>query len=535
MCAHATPDGEDHPENPERLRAIWRKLNAEGITSRCAVLKAKEAEDKYIASVHSQDHIKLMKEISTEKYDSSRSKISSTYNSIYFNKGSSECAVLAAGSVIEVAEKVAAGELSSAIALVRPPGHHAEHDKAMGFCLFNNVVVAANYLLNKRPNLGIKKILIVDWDVHHGNATQKMFYSDPRVLFFSVHRFDCGDFCPYKTEASYGFIGEDAGKGYNINVPWEHGKCGDADYLAAWDHILLPVTEAFGPDIILVSAGFDAALGDPLGGCCVTPDGYALLLTKLLGFAQGRTVMALEGGYNLMSTANSVCACAKVLLGDKFEFNTLDQQPFESTWRVIQAVRNELKTCWPVLSLQLPENVLPSEVHFPILSPACPEPEEIQAVGNRGRDTSAPVTSAIESIPLCVRTADKGEGGGMRYQTHYVMEGSGASKRRRLGGDEADLPRVQVPFPQGTCSQDAGPSSGSSSSGQAGLLPEDLFGHPAPRELLASMGSRLLFPSVRGLLAGLQACDVKEGLTALGVQVRTRYLHSGHQPLLGAS
>ncbi|EER97493.1 hypothetical protein BDA96_02G383800 [Sorghum bicolor] len=369
MRAHATPDGEEHPENPERLRAIWRKLNAEGVAPRCVALKAKEAEDKYIASVHSKSHIKLMKEISSKKYDATRNKIARKFNSIYFNKGSSESAVLAAGSVIEVAEKVAAGELSSAIALVRPPGHHAEHDEAMGFCLFNNVAVAANYLLNERPDLGIKKILIVDWDVHHGNGTQKMFYNDPRVLFFSVHRFDYGSFYPAEGDASHCFIGEEGGKGYNINVPWEHGKCGDADYIAAWDHVLLPVTKVFDPDIILVSAGFDAALGDPLGGCCITPNGYALLLTKLLGFAQGRIVMALEGGYNLRSIANSVCACAKVLLGDKFTFNAPEMQPFESTWSVIQAVRNELKTCWPVLSSKLPENVSlrirpsPSEVN----------------------------------------------------------------------------------------------------------------------------------------------------------------------------
>ncbi|BAF22119.1 histone deacetylase 5 [Oryza sativa Japonica Group] len=357
MCAHATPDGEEHPENPERLRAIWRKLSADGVASRCMIMKAKEAEDKYIASVHSQNHIKLMRSISSKEYDSRRNKIARKFNSIYFNKGSSESAFLAAGSVIEVAEKVAAGELSSAIALVRPPGHHAEHNEAMGFCLFNNVAIAADYLLNERTDLGIKKILIVDWDVHHGNGTQKMFYSDPRVLFFSVHRFDYGSFYPAEGDASYCFIGEGDGKGYNINVPWEHGKCGDADYIAAWDHVLLPVAEAFNPDIVLVSAGFDAALGDPLGGCCITPNGYALLLTKLLGFAQGRIVMALEGGYNLRSIANSVSACAKVLLGDKFRFDTPDMQPFESSWRVIQAVRDELKTFWPVLSNRLPENI----------------------------------------------------------------------------------------------------------------------------------------------------------------------------------
>ncbi|XP_047064907.1 histone deacetylase 5-like [Lolium rigidum] len=357
MCAHATPDGEDHPENPERLRAIWRKLAAEGIASRCQVLEAKEANESHIASVHTQDHIKLMRDISSKEYDSSRDDIAKGFNSIYFNEGSSESAFLAAGSVIEVSEKVAAGELNSAIALVRPPGHHAEHDAAMGFCLFNNVAVAANYLLNERPDLCIKKILIVDWDVHHGNGTQKMFYDDPRVLFFSVHRFDFGSFYPSQGDASHCFIGEGAGQGYNINVPWEHGKCGDADYVAVWDHILLPIAEAFDPDIILVSAGFDAALGDPLGGCCITPNGYALLLTKLLGFANGRVVMALEGGYNLKSIANSVCACAKVLLGDKFAFNAREKRPFESTWRVIKMVRDELKTYWPVLSSKLPKNV----------------------------------------------------------------------------------------------------------------------------------------------------------------------------------
>ncbi|XP_037476478.1 histone deacetylase 5-like [Triticum dicoccoides] len=338
MCAHATPDGEKHPENPERLRAIRRKLDAEGVASRCVDMKAKEAKEKYIASVHTPNHIKLIRDISSKEYDYRRNKTARKFNSIYFNEGSSESAFLAAGSVIEVAEKVASGELSSAIALVRPPGHHAEHNEPMGFCLFNNVAIAANYLLNERPDLGINKILIVDWDVHHGNGTQKMFYSDPRVLFFSVHRFDYGSFYPCEGDASHCLIGEGAGEGYNINVPWEHGKCSDADYVAAWDHVLLPIAEAFDPDIILLSAGFDAAMGDPLGGCCITPDGYALLLTKLLGFAKGRIVMALEGGYNLKSIANSVCACTKVLLGDNFTYNSPRMQPFESTWRVIQMV-----------------------------------------------------------------------------------------------------------------------------------------------------------------------------------------------------
>ncbi|KAM3411461.1 hypothetical protein ACQJBY_003241 [Aegilops geniculata] len=355
MLAHA-PAGKKEKETPQRLRAIWRKLAAEGVTSRCVGMRAKEAKEKYIASVHALNHIDLIRNISS-KDSSERKETAEKLDSIYFNKGSSESAFLAAGSVIEVAEKVAAGELSSAIALVRPPGHHAEHSKPMGFCLFNNVAIAANYLLNERPDLGINKILIVDWDVHHGNGTQNMFYSDPRVLFFSVHRYDYGSFYPYEADASHIFIGDETGRGYNINVPWEHAGCGDADYVAAWDHVLLPVAEAFDPDIILLSAGFDAALGDDMGKCCITPNGYALLLTKLLGFAKGRIVMALEGGYNPESIANSVCACAKVLLGDKFTLNSPEMQPFESTWRVIQMVCDELKTYWPVLSSKLPENV----------------------------------------------------------------------------------------------------------------------------------------------------------------------------------
>ncbi|KAI5007834.1 hypothetical protein ZWY2020_008882 [Hordeum vulgare] len=364
MCAHATPDGEKHPENPERLRAIRRKLDAEGIASRCVDLKAKEAKEKYIASVHTPNHIKLIRDISSKDYDYRRNKTASKFNSIYFNEGSSESAFLAAGSVIEVAEKVAAGELSSAIALVRPPGHHAEHDEPMGFCLFNNVAIAANYLLNERPDLGINKILIVDWDVHHGNGTQKMFYSDPRVLFFSVHRavplhdyrsqtflaYLITGFYPCEVDAAHCFVGEGAGEGYNINVPWEHGKCGDADYVAAWDHVLLPIAEAFDPDIILLSAGF----GEQWVILLVVA---ASLQMDMHCFEKGSIVMALEGGYNLKSIANSVCVCAKVLLGDNFTYNSPRMQPFESTWKVIQMVRNELKAYWPVLSSKLPDNV----------------------------------------------------------------------------------------------------------------------------------------------------------------------------------
>ncbi|KAJ4824081.1 Histone deacetylase 5 [Turnera subulata] len=354
MCRHHTPDGEDHPENPNRIKAIWDKLQSHNIPQRCVVLEAKEVEDKHLQAVHSARHVNLIKNISSKQFNSRRNKIARQLNSIYFNEGSSESAYLAAGSVVEVAEKVAKGELNSAAAIVRPPGHHAEHDEAMGFCLFNNVAVAASYLLDERPELGVKKILIVDWDVHHGNGTQKTFWEDPRVLFFSVHRHEFGTFYPANDDGFYTMVGEGPGAGYNINVPWENGRCGDADYLAVWDHILIPVAKEFDPDMIIVSAGFDAAIGDPLGGCRVTPYGYSVMLKKLLDFAQSKIVLALEGGYNLNSIANSFLACMQVLLEGKPVAGSSEAYPFESTWRVIQAVRKTLSAYWPSLTDELP-------------------------------------------------------------------------------------------------------------------------------------------------------------------------------------
>ncbi|KAF3976008.1 hypothetical protein CMV_000755 [Castanea mollissima] len=367
MCKHSTPDGDHHPENPNRIRAIWNKLQLARIPQRCVVLNAKEAEDRFILNVHSKKHVDLIKNISSKEFDSRRNKIAAKFNSIYFNEGSSESAYLAAGSVVDVVERVAKGELNSAFAIVRPPGHHAEHNEAMGFCLHNNVAIATSFLLNERPELGIKKILIVDWDVHHGNGTQKMFWKDSRVLFFSVHRHEFGTFYPANDDGFYTMIGEGPGAGYNINVPWENGCCGDADYLAVWDHILIPVAKEFNPDIIIISAGFDAAVGDPLGGCRVTPYGYSVMLKKLMNFSQGKIVLALEGGYNLDSIANSVLACMQVLLENMPINGSSEAYPFESTWRVIQAVRQELKVFWPTLADELPTTLISQTAQVPNL------------------------------------------------------------------------------------------------------------------------------------------------------------------------
>lgn len=358
MCEHDTPDGDHHPECPNRIRVIWTKLKDSGLVDRCVVLNPKAAEDKHLRLVHSKDHVDFIRNISSKQFDSKRDRLASGFNSIYFNRGSSEAAYLAAGSVTEAAEVVAKGNLSSAFAIVRPPGHHAEQNEPMGFCLFNNVAVATSYLLNERPDLGVQRILIVDWDVHHGNGTQKVFWNDSRVLFFSVHRHDFGCFYPATDDGSDTMIGGGAGTGYNINVPWEHGGCGDPDYFAVWDYLLIPVVKEFKPDLIMVSAGFDAAVRDPLGGCCLTPYGYSVLLSKLIEFAQGKIVLALEGGYNLQSVADSAHACVQVLLEGKPIAGSSVAYPFESTWRVIENVRQNLSKYWPVLADELPKPLL---------------------------------------------------------------------------------------------------------------------------------------------------------------------------------
>ncbi|KAG5412184.1 hypothetical protein IGI04_008503 [Brassica rapa subsp. trilocularis] len=471
MCKHDTPDGDDHPECPNRIKAIWEMLQRTGLAQRCVVLGGSKAEDKHLQLVHTKEHVNLVKSLSTKKKDSRRNKIASKLDSIYLNGGSSEAAYLAAGSVVEVAEKVAEGELDCGFAIVRPPGHHAEADEAMGFCLFNNVAVAASYLLNQRPDLGVKKILIVDWDVHHGNGTQKMFWKDPRVLVFSVHRHDGGSFYPTGDDGDYDKVGEGAGEGFNINVPWEQGRrCGDEDYIAVWDHILIPVTKEFNPDLIFLSAGFDAAIGDPRGGCFVTPYGYSVMLKKvcvvfsvliglawffspellqyvisqLMEFAQGKIVMALEGGYNLGSVAKSSLACVQVLLEEKQIQDSFEEYPYESTCRVIEAVRKRLCAYWPSLADELPwEAKTPS-------SPRCIREAKLTILSIRYKKQAESLRASLEvaleeKAALQTKVVEL-QGEKLRLQDKYAAEAKEAAEQLTQVSSELREAKIDLDF-----------------------------------------------------------------------------------------
>ena len=301
------PKQSPHPERPDRLASIASHLIATGVFHRCRRVDSREVTNDELALVHSQEHVRTVFAHCDVPEGQGRHFGSDTYT----NCDTATAARLACGTLIEVTRRVVHGEAQRGVALIRPPGHHAEPDRAMGFCLFNNVGVATQVA---RREWGVQRVLIVDWDVHHGNGTQDMFEDDPSVLYFSTHRYDGGSFYPGTGRVTE--VGSGAGVGYTINVPWPCGGMGDAEYLAAWDEVLMPVARQFAPDLVFISAGFDAAAGDPLGGCCITPTGYAHLTSALLTLAGGRVVVALEGGYNLKSISTSMEAVVRSLLGE---------------------------------------------------------------------------------------------------------------------------------------------------------------------------------------------------------------------------
>jgi acetoin utilization deacetylase AcuC-like enzyme len=220
-----------------------------------------------------------------------------------------EAASLAAGGLCELIRAVWTGDLKNGFALVRPPGHHAERDRAMGFCLFNNVAIGAHYAIK---NFSLERVLIVDWDVHHGNGTQNTFYSDPRVLYFSTHRY--GFFYPGSGAATE--VGHGKGEGFTVNVPLEGGS-GDPEYAAIFERILKPIALEYRPQLVLVSAGFDTHYDDPLGGMEVTETGFARLTQILMevaeATAQEKLVLTLEGGYDIEGEKRSVAAVLREL------------------------------------------------------------------------------------------------------------------------------------------------------------------------------------------------------------------------------
>jgi histone deacetylase 6 len=217
----------------------------------------------------------------------------------------------------------------------------------MGFCIFNNVAVAAKEL----QRLGLaKKILIVDWDVHHGNCTQEIFVDDRDVLFISIHRHDNGAFYPSGVGGSPAFVGKEPAKGFSVNIGWDGPGATDADYMAAFMQVVMPIAMEFCPDFVFVSAGFDAAIGDPIGECCVSPYGFSQMTHQLLSLASGNVLLVLEGGYNVPMISNCSVACLQTLLGDPVPLSKSEGfVPSENAMRAIKATIKAQSRYWKSL------------------------------------------------------------------------------------------------------------------------------------------------------------------------------------------
>lgn len=293
--------GPGHPERPERLDAVREGLRKHGLEGRLSVLTPRAARQEELLRVHTEAHLSRIAatEGKTVCFDLDTQAGPRSY----------AAALLAAGAVVDAVDRVLAGQIDRAFCLVRPPGHHAEADRAMGFCLFNNVALGAAHALAG----GLDRVMIIDFDVHHGNGTQAIFYPDPRVLYVSSHAFPF-----YPGTGALGEVGEGAGRGFTVNLPLPQGM-GDPEYARVYREIVAPLGEAFAPELVLVSAGFDAYDGDPLAGMHLTERGYAELTAACLevaaGSAKGRAVFVLEGGYDLDGLAASGAAVTDLLLG----------------------------------------------------------------------------------------------------------------------------------------------------------------------------------------------------------------------------
>jgi acetoin utilization deacetylase AcuC-like enzyme len=290
-----------HPESPARLQAIRDELQRRPIAG-TRWQSAAPATREQVLRVHHPIYV--------DAVDRARGVSFDLDPDVLLAPGSVDAAYLAAGAGIAAVEAVVRGDARRAFALVRPPGHHAEHSMAMGFCVFSNIAAAAEHA---RVALGLSRVLVIDWDVHHGNGTQHLFEGRRDVLVFNTHQSP-----HYPGTGAAGEVGNGDGRGFTVNVPLP-GGLGDGDYAAIYRDLLTPIAEQFAPELILVSAGFDPHRDDPLGDMQVTADGFAHLCGVVCDLADrladGRVVLLLEGGYDLRGLADSVHACTAVLAG----------------------------------------------------------------------------------------------------------------------------------------------------------------------------------------------------------------------------
>ncbi|PLW57960.1 hypothetical protein PCANC_00747 [Puccinia coronata f. sp. avenae] len=313
-------DENEEPERPSRISRIMAQVSKESLTGHLEHVKIRRATKEEIMLVHSEGHWKRIEETASMSLQDLKDRSAYFQRlSLYVNAETFDCARLSCGGVIEMCRAVMDGKIKNGFAVVRPPGHHSEPEDPSGFCVFNNAAVSAKWLRAIYPDK-VKKVLLVDWDVHHGNGIQRTFYHDSSVLYISIHRYLQDNrreyFYPGNDWGGSNRVGDGDGQGFTVNIPWPEGGMCDADYMYAFQRLVMPIAMEFNPDFVIVSAGFDAAKNDPLGECNVTPEGFAHMTHMLSSLANGKTVLALEGGYHLESLALSATECIKVLMGE---------------------------------------------------------------------------------------------------------------------------------------------------------------------------------------------------------------------------
>ncbi len=295
--------GSFHVETPQRLEVIYRMID-EKISFSLEKIEPRPATEEELTLIHTPHYVNSIESTAGKEHVQLDPDTSTSAKSW-------EVACLAVGGVLNAVDAIMAGKIQNGFALIRPPGHHAEASRAMGFCLFNNIGIGAAHLIKKH---GLKRVLVVDWDLHHGNGTQNSFYESPEVLYFSTHQFP-----HYPGTGHWDEVGEGKGEGFTVNVPLRAGKT-DGDYLHIFQQILRPITSEFKPEFILVSAGFDVYEGDPLGGMQITKQGFSAMAAELLDlaaqFCQKRLLCALEGGYDLQGLHDGVEQVLHQLAGE---------------------------------------------------------------------------------------------------------------------------------------------------------------------------------------------------------------------------
>lgn len=365
----AEPSEDDlHPEDPRRIHAIFEAFVNAGLAWReetsapicdyfMGRIDTRLVTKEEVCLVHTLSHWNWVQSLSSMTVDQLQTELQHDphqNDSIYLSVNTPYCAQLSAGGAIEACRAVVLGKVKNVFAVIRPPGHHAEREDAKGFCFFDNVSIALK-VCQREFGSRCRKVLVLDWDVHHGNGIQQANYDDPNVLYISIHVHAHGNFYPEKSyrddRGPYGdhlHCGEGPGKGYNVNIPWSKDGMGDADYIYAFQQVVMPIAIEFDPDLVIVAAGFDAAKGDMLGKCEVTPTGYAHMTHMLMSLAGGKVAVCLEGGYNLESIALSATAVARTLMGEPPD-RLLETEPTHTGVDDVKRVLRQQSRFWTSL------------------------------------------------------------------------------------------------------------------------------------------------------------------------------------------